>query len=283
MASHLCMREFVVPGERPSRIRWLNLMDLSYAQNLEDYHLARVFAGKTDGFYIDVGAGHPVGDNVSFHFYLQGWRGIVVEPQERLCALYDHLRPRDIAACVPSSAPSRGGRSSTRSTVCTGSRPRSSATPGARPSVRRLLSHQQQVRGDACVLSSSHRVQDRFPEGGRRGRRGGRARRRRLAALPPQGGARRGGRARHHGALTRGMGADPHRRRLRLCLLRRAQPLLRRRGGLGPEGALPGEAGAWDAVRHLYEFGRAPGEPAAPRPCAREGARRSIPRGSADA
>jgi len=75
-------------------------MDLSYAQNLEDYHLARVFEGQAGGFYIDVGAGHPVGDNVSFHFYLQGWRGIVVEPQERLCALYDHLRPRDIAACV---------------------------------------------------------------------------------------------------------------------------------------------------------------------------------------
>ncbi len=75
-------------------------MDLSYAQNLEDYHLARIFEGQESGFYIDVGAGHPVADNVSFHFYLQGWRGIVVEPQERLCALYEHLRPRDIAASV---------------------------------------------------------------------------------------------------------------------------------------------------------------------------------------
>ena len=75
-------------------------MDLSYAQNLEDYHLARVFEGQESGFYIDVGAGHPVADNVSFHFYLQGWRGIVVEPQERLCALYEHLRPRDIAASL---------------------------------------------------------------------------------------------------------------------------------------------------------------------------------------
>jgi FkbM family methyltransferase len=75
-------------------------MDLSYAQNLEDYHLARIFERQDSGFYIDVGAGHPVADNVSFHFYLQGWRGIVVEPQERLCALYDNLRPRDIAASV---------------------------------------------------------------------------------------------------------------------------------------------------------------------------------------
>ncbi|HEX8663097.1 MAG TPA: FkbM family methyltransferase [Beijerinckiaceae bacterium] len=75
-------------------------MHLSYAQNLEDYHLVRVFAGKTEGFYVDVGAGHPVGDNVSFHFYLQGWRGIVVEPQERLCRLYATLRPRDVAVCT---------------------------------------------------------------------------------------------------------------------------------------------------------------------------------------
>jgi FkbM family methyltransferase len=74
-------------------------MDLSYAQNLEDYHLARVFAGQGDGFYIDIGAGHPVADNVSFWFYLQGWRGIVVEPQQDLAGLYAHVRPRDIAVC----------------------------------------------------------------------------------------------------------------------------------------------------------------------------------------
>jgi FkbM family methyltransferase len=75
-------------------------MDLSYAQNLEDYHLAKLFEGQPGGFYVDVGAGHPVGDNVSFHFYLEGWRGLVVEPQERLAALYAHLRPRDIVLCT---------------------------------------------------------------------------------------------------------------------------------------------------------------------------------------
>ncbi len=74
-------------------------MDLSYAQNLEDYHLARLFAGQADGFYIDIGAGHPVADNVSYWFYLQGWRGLVVEPQQDLAALYAHIRPRDIAVC----------------------------------------------------------------------------------------------------------------------------------------------------------------------------------------
>jgi FkbM family methyltransferase len=75
-------------------------MELSYAQNLEDYHLARVFADQAEGFYIDVGAGHPVADNVSFWFYLQGWRGLVLEPQAELAGLYPHVRPRDTAVCA---------------------------------------------------------------------------------------------------------------------------------------------------------------------------------------
>ena len=70
-------------------------MDLSYTQNLEDYHLSLAFAGQAAGTYIDIGAGHPVADNVSFWFYERGWRGIVVEPQPELAALYPRLRPRD--------------------------------------------------------------------------------------------------------------------------------------------------------------------------------------------
>ena len=70
-------------------------MDLSYTQNLEDYHLALAFAGQASGRYIDIGGGHPVADNVSFWFYQRGWQGVVVEPQPALAALYTRLRPRD--------------------------------------------------------------------------------------------------------------------------------------------------------------------------------------------
>jgi len=70
-------------------------MELSYSQNLEDYHLSLAFAGQTTGTYIDIGAGHPIADNVSFWFYERGWQGIVVEPQSELAALYPRLRPRD--------------------------------------------------------------------------------------------------------------------------------------------------------------------------------------------
>ena len=33
---------------------------ISYAQNFEDVMLARVFAGRSDGFYVDVGAADPI-------------------------------------------------------------------------------------------------------------------------------------------------------------------------------------------------------------------------------
>lgn len=72
-------------------------MQLSYAQRLEDYHLACALGDRETGTYIDIGAGHPVADNVSYWFYLKGWRGLVVEPQRALLDLYAHLRPRDIA------------------------------------------------------------------------------------------------------------------------------------------------------------------------------------------
>src|ERR1043166_5385409 len=68
---------------------------ISYAQRYEDMHLLRVFGEQPSGFYIDIGAGHPVYDNVSFAFYLRGWSGITVEPNPRLAQLSAAVRPRD--------------------------------------------------------------------------------------------------------------------------------------------------------------------------------------------
>jgi len=68
---------------------------ISYAQRHEDTHLLRLFGEQTGGFYIDIGAGHPVYDNVSFAFYLRGWSGITVEPNPWLARLSESVRPRD--------------------------------------------------------------------------------------------------------------------------------------------------------------------------------------------
>lgn len=69
--------------------------ELSYAQRYEDLHLLRAFGEQPAGFYIDIGAGHPVYDNVSFAFYLRGWSGITVEPNPWLAQLSAAVRPRD--------------------------------------------------------------------------------------------------------------------------------------------------------------------------------------------
>jgi FkbM family methyltransferase len=87
----------------------VNLPPLSYAQRFEDFHLWRCFGGQAGGFYIDIGAGHPVYDNVSFAFYLAGWRGICVEPNPALAALNRAVRKRDhlyegLAGAAPGQA-----------------------------------------------------------------------------------------------------------------------------------------------------------------------------------
>lgn len=68
---------------------------ISYAQRFEDLYLMRCFGGRSEGFYIDVGSGHPVYDNTSFAFYLRGWRGVTVEPNPCLASLSRAVRPRD--------------------------------------------------------------------------------------------------------------------------------------------------------------------------------------------
>jgi FkbM family methyltransferase len=68
---------------------------VSYAQRFEDLYLMRCLGDRSEGFYIDIGSGHPVYDNVSFAFYLRGWRGITVEPNPWLSQLSRAVRPRD--------------------------------------------------------------------------------------------------------------------------------------------------------------------------------------------
>ncbi len=68
----------------------------SYAQNREDIIIDAFFDGKTEGFYVDVGANHPVQDSVTKLFYEKGWRGINIEPNQELADLLRVDRPRDV-------------------------------------------------------------------------------------------------------------------------------------------------------------------------------------------
>lgn len=69
---------------------------VSYAQNFEDVLLVRALAEVESGFYIDVGAQHPVNDSVTKAFYERGWHGINLEPVAEWHALLQADRPRDL-------------------------------------------------------------------------------------------------------------------------------------------------------------------------------------------
>jgi FkbM family methyltransferase len=68
---------------------------VSYAQNFEDVLLHRVFGGQETGFYVDVGAYHPVIGSVTKAFYDRGWSGINIEPGSVFADLAA-ARPRDV-------------------------------------------------------------------------------------------------------------------------------------------------------------------------------------------
>jgi FkbM family methyltransferase len=79
---------------------------ISYAQNQEDVVLARLFDGD-EGFYVDIGAWHPVVDSVTKHFSERGWRGLNVEPLVEEHALLCADRPRD--RCLRAAVTDRRG------------------------------------------------------------------------------------------------------------------------------------------------------------------------------
>jgi FkbM family methyltransferase len=68
---------------------------ISYSINYEDVILRRLFPGKTDGFFVDIGAQHPELDNDLFGLYQIGWRGINVEPNPSYFAMLQAARGRD--------------------------------------------------------------------------------------------------------------------------------------------------------------------------------------------
>lgn len=69
---------------------------VSYAQNREDVLLAAFFPDDYKGFYVDIGAHHPVYDSVTKYFYERGWRGVNIEPNPRLFELLSGDRPEDL-------------------------------------------------------------------------------------------------------------------------------------------------------------------------------------------
>lgn len=73
---------------------------ISFAQQGEDVVLWRALGRRGTGFFVDVGAHHPVGSSVTKIFSNAGWRGINIEPIATLIPLFVEDRPRDVNLAV---------------------------------------------------------------------------------------------------------------------------------------------------------------------------------------
>ena len=70
---------------------------ISFAQNAEDVVLWRLFRNRSSpGFFIDVGAAHPIVDSVTKWFSINGWTGVNVEPVPHLFAELTTDRPDEV-------------------------------------------------------------------------------------------------------------------------------------------------------------------------------------------
>ena len=77
----------------------------SYGATGEDVLLRKIFKNK-NGFYVDVGALHPINGSNTYHLYKKGWRGINFDLMEDNIKLFRIFRPRDISLSVAISSTS---------------------------------------------------------------------------------------------------------------------------------------------------------------------------------
>ncbi|MFN2494204.1 MAG: FkbM family methyltransferase [Pyrinomonadaceae bacterium] len=68
---------------------------LTFASNGEDSILNYLFAFKSDGFFVDVGAFHPIVASNTYLFYLKGWRGISIDARPGSMSAFRKVRSQD--------------------------------------------------------------------------------------------------------------------------------------------------------------------------------------------
>jgi len=68
----------------------------SYSQQGEDVILRILFEGVERGFYVDVGAYHPVRYSNTYYFYKRGWHGINIDATPGAVEVFNRYRRRDI-------------------------------------------------------------------------------------------------------------------------------------------------------------------------------------------
>jgi FkbM family methyltransferase len=75
----------------------------------QEQHQVRQFLGEQPGYFVEVGANHPVVGSQSFDLELRGWQGVLIEPQPDLAEELAKVRKANVFA-VACSSPNNAGR-----------------------------------------------------------------------------------------------------------------------------------------------------------------------------
>ncbi len=67
-----------------------------YSQCGEDIILKNLFSKQSEGFYVDVGAYHPMHYSNTYLLYKKGWRGINIDPNPSGIRLFNWHRRKDV-------------------------------------------------------------------------------------------------------------------------------------------------------------------------------------------
>ena len=68
----------------------------SYSFNAVDIVVDYIFKNNKSGFYLDVGAQHPISNNNTYLLYKKGWNGINIDLDKKNIELFNIARPGDI-------------------------------------------------------------------------------------------------------------------------------------------------------------------------------------------
>jgi FkbM family methyltransferase len=77
-------------------LAWDPWVNRSWSQEGEDLVLRRIFEKKKTGFFVDIGAHHPMRFSNTYLLYRKGWCGINVDAMPGCMKLFEKWRKRDI-------------------------------------------------------------------------------------------------------------------------------------------------------------------------------------------
>lgn len=69
---------------------------VSYSQEGEDIILRHMLSGISAGFFVDIGAHHPIRFSNTKYFYDTGWSGINIDPIPGIMEIFKKVRSRDV-------------------------------------------------------------------------------------------------------------------------------------------------------------------------------------------